>query len=118
MDDKTQDDLDRQGFLEKYQEMHRLGREPGGTILYIGAENWPFPIPLTTKNGAWRFDTGAGVREIVVRRIGANEWFAMDVCHALARPDERDAAALLGNPIPIHGNYFRAQQGLGQTTFY
>ena len=34
--------------------MHRLVKEPdGSTVLYIGAENWPFPIPLTSKNGAW-----------------------------------------------------------------
>ncbi len=117
-DDKSLDDRDRQQFLEKYQEMHRLVREPGGTILYVGAENWPFPVPLVSKNGAWSFDTGAGVHEILVRRIGANESFAIDVCHALARPDERDAAALLGNPIPFNGYYFRAVPGLGKTAFF
>ena len=117
-DDTSLDDLDRQKFLEKYQEMHRLVREPGGTVLYVGAENWPFPISLISKNGAWSFDTGAGVHEILVRRIGANESFAIDVCHALARPDERDAAALLGNPIPFNGYYFRARPGLGKTAFF
>src|ERR1700689_4783212 len=41
-DDKVEDTLDRERFAQKYQEMHRLVREPGGiTILYIGAENWP-----------------------------------------------------------------------------
>jgi hypothetical protein len=117
-DDETQDDLDRRRFLEKYQEMHRLVREPGGTILYIGAENWPFPIPLVSKNKAWSYQTGTGVREILVRRIGANESFAIDVCRALAGPDDRDAAALLGNPIPLHGYYFRARPGLGKTAFF
>jgi hypothetical protein len=117
-DDKDQDDLDRQGFVEKYQQMHRLVREPGGTILYIGAENWPFPMPLVSKNNAWFFDTGAGVREVLVRRIGANESFAIDVCLGLAKADERDAAALLGNTVPIHGYYFRARPGLGKTDFF
>ncbi|TMB12651.1 MAG: DUF2950 domain-containing protein, partial [Deltaproteobacteria bacterium] len=42
--DKDQDDLDRQTFLDKYRQMHRLAREPDGTILYLGAENWPFPL--------------------------------------------------------------------------
>jgi hypothetical protein len=110
MDDKSQDDLDRRQFLEKYREMHRLVREPGGTILYVGAENWPFPLPLNSKNGAWSFDTRAGKREILFRRIGANESSAIDLCYALARSDDRDAAALLGNPIPFHGYYFRARQ--------
>jgi hypothetical protein len=109
MDDKNQDDLDRQQFLEKYREMHRLVREPGGTVLYVGAENWPFPLPLNSKNGAWSFDARAGKREVLYRRIGANESIAIDLCSALARQDDRDAAALLGNPIPLHGYYFRAR---------
>ena len=32
--------------------------EPDGrTTLYIGAENWPMPIPLAHKGSAWYFDT-------------------------------------------------------------
>src|SRR6267154_1245070 len=50
-----QDKVDRELFVQKYQEMHRLRREADGSvILYIGAENWPFPIPLIEKNKAWR----------------------------------------------------------------
>src|SRR5205823_2872183 len=42
--DAGQDKLDREQFIRKYQEMHRLVREPDGTaVLTIGAENWPFP---------------------------------------------------------------------------
>jgi len=60
-DDKVQDTLDRERFVQKYQEMHRLVQEPRGvTALYIGAENWPFPIPLVSRNGAWRFDSDDG----------------------------------------------------------
>jgi hypothetical protein len=43
------------------------------SLLYIGAENWPFPIPLVSQNGVWRFDSDAGVHEIRYRRIGENE---------------------------------------------
>jgi hypothetical protein len=117
-DDRIQDDLDRQTFLEKYQEMHRLVVEPPGTILYVGAENWPFPIPLVSKNGAWSFDTEAGAQEILARRVGANESFAIDVCHSLARPDGRDAAALVGSPIPSHGYYFRAVPAQGESPVF
>jgi DUF2950 family protein len=107
-DDKSQDDLDRQEFLEKYQQMHRLIREPDATVLYVGAENWPFPIPLISKGGAWSFDTQAGTQEILFRRIGANESFAIAVCHALARLHEPNAANSVGNPVPFLGYYFRA----------
>ena len=45
--DEEEDKLEREQFCQKYQEMHRLVQEPdGSTVLYIGAENWPFPIPL------------------------------------------------------------------------
>jgi hypothetical protein len=113
-DDKSQDDLDRQRFLEKYREMHRLAREPDGTILYLGAENWPFPFPLISKNGTWSFDTQAGAREILFRRIGANESFAIDVCRALTRSDQQDPATFVGNKAPFQGYYFRALQGTGK----
>ena len=65
--------------------MHRLLREPdGSTTLYIGAENWPTPIPLRDKDGAWTFDTAAAKREILLRRIGRNETSTIRVCTELA----------------------------------
>jgi hypothetical protein len=73
------EDLDaRLGFVTKYEEMHRFVTEQNGTVtLVVGAENWPVPIPLVNKNGAWFFDTQAGKDEILFRRIGKNELAAM-----------------------------------------
>ena len=72
--DAAQDKLDREMFVHKYQEMHRLGRDADGSeTLYIGSENWPFPIPLVEKDGAWHFDVDTGQREVMFRRIGENE---------------------------------------------
>ena len=80
--DEAQDKADRELFIQKYKEMHRLGRETDGTVtLYIGAENWPFPVPLVEKNGAWRFDPNAGLKEVLFRRIGENELTAIVICH-------------------------------------
>ena len=40
--DETEDAESRANFVRRYQQMHRLVKEPdGNTILYIGAENWP-----------------------------------------------------------------------------
>ena len=80
-----QEDLDaRTGFVVKYREMHRFATEANGAVtLIIGAENWPFPIPLVKNNGSWYFDTAAGKDEIVFRRIGKNELAAMDACRDL-----------------------------------
>ncbi len=51
--------------------------------LEIGADGWPFPIPVVKGgDGKWFFDTAAGKEEILNRRIGANELGAIDVCHA------------------------------------
>jgi hypothetical protein len=83
--DEVEDKLEREQFTQKYQEMHRLVTEAdGNTILYIGAENWPFPIPLVSKNGVWRFDSEAGKQEILFRTIGENEATAIQVCDAFA----------------------------------
>lgn len=127
--DQVEDKLEHEQFSEKYQQMHRLVLEPDGTtVLYIGAENWPFPVPLVSKNGAWQFEPERGKQEILFRRIGENEAAAIAVCEefAIANNDERAkvdskdpitkfAASLLatspsgGNTDPnlFHGYYFR-----------
>src|SRR6202034_4000758 len=63
--DDVEDAQSRANFVEKYKEMHRLVKEAdGSTSLYIGAKNWPTPIPLVNKGNSWYFDTGefAGMR--------------------------------------------------------
>jgi hypothetical protein len=82
--DKTEDSQNRANFAQRYQEMHRLVKEPDGTIvLYIGAKNWPTPIPLVNKGSSWYFDTDAGKREILFRRIGRNEISTIRICREL-----------------------------------
>jgi hypothetical protein len=82
--DSTEDKTNREQFVQKYKQMHRLVDEPDGTTtLYIGAENWPTPIPLEHKGGDWYFDTAAGKKEILYRRIGRNELSAIQVCREL-----------------------------------
>jgi len=86
-----QEDLDaRTGFVVKYQEMHRFVTEANGTVtLIVGAENWPFPIPLVANHGSWYFDTATGKDEILFRRIGKNELAAMDACRELVEAQKQ-----------------------------
>jgi hypothetical protein len=99
--DDVQDKLERERFSQKYQEMHRLVREPdGSTTLYIGAENWPFPIPLVTRDGQWYFDSDNGKHEILARRIGADEAAAIQVCEEFATA-ENDGNAKAAGKGPI-----------------
>jgi hypothetical protein len=82
--DDVQDHEMHANFAKKYQEMHRLVNEPDGTTsLIIGAENWPAPIPLVHKGNVWYFDTEAGTREILYRRVGRNEITTIHVCQEL-----------------------------------
>jgi hypothetical protein len=96
--DEQEDKFERKRFAEKYQEMHRLVRQADGSkVLYIGAENWPFPTPLISKNGKWRFDAEAGMQEILFRRIGKNETITIQICHALVRAITEDTSATDSN---------------------
>jgi hypothetical protein len=82
--DEVEDQANRNNFVKKYHEMHRLVNEPDGTTtLYIGAENWPTPIPLVHKGNTWYFDTEAGTTEILYRRVGRNEITTIRVCQEL-----------------------------------
>jgi len=96
--DDAEDAQSRANFVEKYQEVHRLVKEPdGSTVLYIGAKNWPTPIPLMSKGNAWYFDTEAGKQEILYRRVGRNEISAIKVCEELAAAQKEYSAQ--------HGGY-------------
>ena len=87
--DETEDATNRANFVQRYQEMHRLVKEPDGTTtLYAGAENWPMPIPLVNKGNLWYFDTQAGKKEILYRRIGQNEISTIRVCQELVAAEK------------------------------
>jgi hypothetical protein len=119
--DPAQDKVDRELFVQKYQEMHRLGREPDGSVtLYIGAENWPFPIPIIEKNKAWRFDADAGTKGVLYRRIGENELSAVAACRQFTAQEKEhranpNAANRMDSTVLFHGYYFR-KLPTGQTT--
>ena len=87
--DETEDANNRANFVQRYQEMHRLVSEPDGTtVLYIGAKNWPTPIPLVDTGHSWYFDTELGQREILYRRIGRNEISTIQVCQELVAAEQ------------------------------
>jgi hypothetical protein len=131
--DEAEDKIERQKFAEKYQQMHRLVRvSDGTTLLYVGAENWPFPVPIVLRGKVWYFDADAGAQEIRFRRLGENEYTAIETCHALVQaskqpgtntaevdPITQFARTLINvlpprmsttpsnGPGPFHGYYFR-----------
>jgi len=111
--DQVEDKENRAEFAEKYEQMHRLVTEPDGkTTLYIGAENWPTPIPLAEKDGQWYFDTPAGKQEILYRRIGRNELAAIQICRELVDAEnEYYGQPHDGNPPHIYAEKFVSDPG-------
>jgi hypothetical protein len=60
--------------------------------MVIGAEAWPFPIPIVKTDKGWHFDTDTGIGEIIKRRIGENELTVIDAMRAYADAQRRYAA--------------------------
>lgn len=85
--DPVQDKEAVDAFVARYEVMHRWRRLPDGSqILMVGADNFPFPIPLKKNaDGKWVFDTVAGRDEILNRRIGRNELAVIGICRAVAQ---------------------------------
>ncbi len=121
--DETEDANSRADFVKRYLEMHRLVKEPDGTtVLYIGAHNWPAPIPLVHKGNSWYFDTEAGKREILYRRIGRNEMSAIRVCQELVAAQKEYSAEhkeyarkIFSDERQHNGLYWKAAEGEPQS---
>jgi hypothetical protein len=83
--DEVADRARGEKFLALYDQKHALAPDgPNTMILEVGDDNWPLPVPIVFKNGAWSFDSEAGKEEILNRRIGENELSVIQVCKAIA----------------------------------
>jgi Protein of unknown function (DUF2950) len=122
-------DKQRRGeFLAAYDEKNRLVTEGENTILIVGKQDWPFPIPLVKKGQSWIFDTNKGKEEILNRRIGENELFTIQVMLAIVDAQreyaikDRNRDGLLeyaqkfpSDPGKKNGLYWEAKQGEPQS---
>ena len=123
--DAVADAATRQKFVAAYDAKHQITMEGDSkAIMVIGQEDFPLPIPLTRKDGMWRFDTAAGRDEILFRRIGRNELDAIQSCLAYvdAQNDyaEKDrtgagvktyAQRIISQPGKRDGLYWPTSQG-------
>ena len=91
--DPAEDMKERERFVARYDQMHRITKAHRDfMILYVGAENWPLPIPLVERNDVWFFDTNVGKGEILARRVGGNELATIGVCYQLGNAQEQHYA--------------------------
>ncbi len=56
--------------------------DENSVTMVIGAEAWPFPVPIVKTEKGWQFDPDTGIGEIVKRRIGENELSAIATLRA------------------------------------
>ncbi len=122
--DEVEDSQNRSTFVMRYQEMHRLMKEPNGTTtLYVGSSNWPLPIPLVNKGGTWYFDSTTAKMEILYRRVGRNEISTIRTAQELVAAEREYAAShngeyaqkILSDPGQQNGLYWKVDNGQPQS---
>lgn len=82
-EDPVQDKNRATEFANKAKEKTSIEvdkKNPNRSVILVGNDNFPLPIPLVKSKGKWSFDTKVGREEILNRRIGANELTAIDIC--------------------------------------
>jgi Protein of unknown function (DUF2950) len=90
--DEVADADTRQRFISVYDTKHSIKAEGNkSATLILGAEDFPFPIPLVNTKAGWQFDTDEGRIEVLRRRIGRNELDAIQT--ALAYVDAQNEYA-------------------------
>lgn len=81
--DDVADKNSRERFVQTYEEKNQLTKEGDNkTVLEVGKDGWPLPIPIVKVASGWLFDTKEGKEEILNRRIGKNELSTIQACLA------------------------------------
>jgi hypothetical protein len=81
--DPVEDNNDLERFAANLGESAKLQKvDNAKATLIVGAEDWPFPIPIVKQGEQWRFDTKAGIEELSNRHIGEHELSAILTCRA------------------------------------
>jgi hypothetical protein len=111
--DPKQDALEFAAFAKLVSQFSQLVQKADDRfVLNLGDQNWPFPIPLVKKDGAWFFDTAAGKDEIVNRRIGEDELVAIGVCRTyLAAQHEYAGEDRAGDGVLKYAQKLRSTPG-------
>ena len=100
-----------QRFVAAYDRAHRLEGGGGQVVLYVGEDDFPFPIPLVHKGDAWSFDTEAGRQEVLYRRIGANELDTIQVVLAYVDAQNEYADKDRGEGVGVYAQRVISQPG-------
>ena len=109
----------RQRFLSAYEAKHSIKAEGNKkATLVIGADDFPFPIPLVNYNAGWEFDAAAGRREILYRRIGRNELDAIQTALAFVDAQNEYAEKDRGNGAGVYAQRIVSTPGKKDGLFW
>ncbi len=100
-------------FATEYHVAHRfVATGEGRVFIYVGAENWPAPIPLQKSGAQWYFDVPYGRQEASYRRIGTNELNVIEVCNQIAAAEKEYFDSLHdGDSVHQYAQKFRSSEG-------
>ena len=79
--DASEDAENLKEFNEAAAAQTAIDDGPNGTkILRVGKNGWTLPLPLVKTDAGWRFDAAKGKEEMTNRRVGYNEFSAIEAC--------------------------------------
>jgi hypothetical protein len=107
-------------FVQHLAEKTQLvNNSESNATLEIGTDGWPFPIPLVKEGAQWHFDTAAGSKEILARRIGMDEMGALNVCNAYVVAQREYASQdRMGDGVLAYAQFLRSTPGTHDGLFW
>jgi len=101
------------------QKTQLITHSDSNATLELGADGWPFPIPLVKQGAQWHFDSAAGKDEIFARRIGRDEMGAIDVCNAYVEAQREYASQdRMGDGVLAYAQFLRSASGTHDGLFW
>ena len=109
----------RQRFLSAYEAKHSIKAEGNKkATLIVGADEFPFPVPLVNNSAGWEFDTAAGRLEVLYRRIGRNELDAIQTCLAFVDAQNEYAEKDRGQGVGVYAQNVVSSPGKKDGLFW
>ena len=109
--DEVADEKAREKFLAAYDAKHTVKVDGKKASLVIGADDFPFPVPLFRAKTGWQFDTDRGRQEILYRRIGQNELDTIQTCLAFVDAENEYADKDRGDGVGTYAQRILSSPG-------
>jgi Protein of unknown function (DUF2950) len=109
--DEVADKIAREKFLATYDAKHAVKVDGKSGTLILGADDFPFPIPLIRAEAGWQFDAVAGRQEVLYRRIGRNELDTIQTLLAIVDAEHEYADKDRGEGLGVYAQRIVSSPG-------